>query len=383
MTRVAVLDDYGSVARGLGPWERLDGRAEVDFIAEHLDDPAARLAPYDVVVAMRERTAFPRAVLDRLPSLRLLVTTGMMNASIDFDAARDRGVVVCGTGSRGGPTAELTWALVLGLVKHLREEDAAVRAGGWQQSPGGDLDGKRLGLLGLGRLGRRVAAVGLAFGMDVVAWSANLQASDAAEIGVHAGRARRPPAHVGRRLDPPEALRPHARAARRARAGAHAPGRAPHQHVARPDRRRARAPRRPDDRVHRRRGAGRLRRRAAAVRPPAADRAADAADAAPGLRDRGDLPRACSPRRSRTSRRGSTARPFACWADSPPPPRGTVQDNVLSTARHGRLEGRQVLRQPQVRRQAPAARARRHRRAARPRRRRPAVLRPSRRLGSA
>ena len=99
MTRVAVLDDYGSVARGLGPWERLDGRAEVDFIAEHLDDPAARLAPYDVVVAMRERTAFPRAVLERLPALRLLVTTGMMNASIDLDAARDRGVVVCGTGS--------------------------------------------------------------------------------------------------------------------------------------------------------------------------------------------------------------------------------------------------------------------------------------------
>jgi phosphoglycerate dehydrogenase-like enzyme len=181
VTRVAVLDDYGSVARGLGSWERLEDRAKVDFIAEHLDEPAAHLAPYDVVVAMRERTAFPRAVLDRLPSLRLLVTTGMMNASIDLDAARDRGIVVCGTGSRGGPTAELTWALVLGLVKHLREEDAAVRAGGWQQSPGGDLEGKRLGL---GRLGRRVAAVGLAFGMDVVAWSANLQASDAAEVGV-------------------------------------------------------------------------------------------------------------------------------------------------------------------------------------------------------
>jgi phosphoglycerate dehydrogenase-like enzyme len=184
VTRVAVLDDYGSVAKGLGPWERLEDRAKVDFIAEHLDEPAAHLAPYDVVVAMRERTAFPRAVLDRLPSLRLLVTTGMMNASIDLDAARDRGIVVCGTGSRGGPTAELTWALVLGLVKHLREEDAAVRAGGWQQSPGGDVEGKRLGLIGLGRLGRRVAAVGLAFGMDVVAWSANLQASDAAEVGV-------------------------------------------------------------------------------------------------------------------------------------------------------------------------------------------------------
>ena len=222
MTRVAVLDDYGSVARGLGPWERLDGRAEVDFIAEHLDDPAARLAPYDVVVAMRERTAFPRAVLDRLPSLRLLVTTGMMNASIDFDAARDRGVLVCGTGSRGGPTAELTWALVLGLVKHLREEDAAVRAGGWQQSPGGDLEGKRLGVIGLGRLGAASPRS---------AWRSGWTSS--------------PGARTCRRPTPPRSAcsgssstsswptsdvvtihqklsRPHARAARRARAGAHA-----------------------------------------------------------------------------------------------------------------------------------------------------------------
>jgi phosphoglycerate dehydrogenase-like enzyme len=182
--RVAVLDDYGSVARGFGPWDRLDGRADVDFIAEHLADPADRLAGYDVVVAMRERTAFPRAVLERLPALRLLVTTGMVNASIDLDAARDHGVVVCGTGSRGGPPAELTWAVILGLVKHVREEDAAVRAGGWQQAVGGDLEGMRLGLLGLGRLGTRVAAVGLAFGMEVVAWSANLQAADAEAVGV-------------------------------------------------------------------------------------------------------------------------------------------------------------------------------------------------------
>jgi phosphoglycerate dehydrogenase-like enzyme len=182
--RVAVLDDYGSVARGLGPWERLEGRAEVEFIAEHLADPVARLADHDVIVAMRERTPFPRAVLERLPALRLLVTTGMWNASIDLDAAHDLGVVVCGTGSLGAPTAELTWAHILGLVKHVRLEDAAVRAGGWQQQPGGDLEGRRLGLLGLGRLGRRVAAVGLAFGMEVVAWSANLQAADAEAAGV-------------------------------------------------------------------------------------------------------------------------------------------------------------------------------------------------------
>jgi phosphoglycerate dehydrogenase-like enzyme len=181
--RVAVIDDYGLVAEGLGPWERLRGRAEVDFISQHLHDPVARLGGYDVIVAMRERTAFPRAVLERLPALRLLVTTGMVNASIDLDAAQDLGIVVCGTGSRGAPPAELTWALILGLVKHVREEDVSVRTGGWQHAVGGDLEGRTLGLLGLGRLGRRVAAVGLAFGMEVVAWSANLTDAGAAEAG--------------------------------------------------------------------------------------------------------------------------------------------------------------------------------------------------------
>jgi phosphoglycerate dehydrogenase-like enzyme len=185
--RVAVLDDYGSVARGLGPWERLDGRADVEFLPEHVEGEGAlaeRLAPYEVIVAMRERTPFPRSLLARLPALRLLVTTGMVNASIDLDAARDHGVVVCGTGSRGAPPAELTWAFILGLVKHVREEDAAVRAGGWQQAVGGDVEGRQLGLLGLGRLGRRVAAVGIAFGMEVVAWSANLTTADAEASGV-------------------------------------------------------------------------------------------------------------------------------------------------------------------------------------------------------
>ena len=184
---VAVLDDYGSVARDLGPWDRLDGRAEVEFLSEHLADEdalAARLEGFDVLVAMRERTPFPRSLLERLPALRLLVTTGMVNASIDLDAARDHGVLVSGTAARGGGPVELTWALILGLVRRIREEDAAVRAGGWQQGVGGDLEGRRLGLLGLGRLGSRVAAVGRAFGMDVVAWSANLRAEDAEAVGV-------------------------------------------------------------------------------------------------------------------------------------------------------------------------------------------------------
>jgi phosphoglycerate dehydrogenase-like enzyme len=183
---VAVLDDYGLVAEGHGPWERLDGRADVAFFGDHLDDEdalAARLEPFDAIVAMRERTPLPRSLLARLPALRLIVTTGMANASIDLDAARDRGVTVCGTASRGGGPAELTWALILGLVRHLREENAAVRAGGWQQAVGGDLEGRQLGLLGLGRLGTRVAAVGNAFGMRVVAWSAHLTDADANAAG--------------------------------------------------------------------------------------------------------------------------------------------------------------------------------------------------------
>jgi phosphoglycerate dehydrogenase-like enzyme len=184
--RAAVLDDYGLVAAGLGPWERLNGRAEVEFFGDHLDDEdalAARLEPFEVLVAMRERTPLPRSLLERLPALRLIVTTGMANASIDLEAARARGITVCGTASRGGGPVELTWALVLGLVRRLREEDAAVRAGGWQQAVGGDLEGRQLGLLGLGRLGTRVAAVGSAFGMRVVAWSAHLTDADAEAAG--------------------------------------------------------------------------------------------------------------------------------------------------------------------------------------------------------
>jgi phosphoglycerate dehydrogenase-like enzyme len=186
MSRVAVLDDYGLVAGGLGPWERLEGRAVVEFFGDHLDDEDAlvdRLAGFDVVVAMRERTAFGRSLLARLPDLRLLVTTGMANASIDLEAAADHGVVVSGTGSHGAPPAELTWALILGLAKNVVAEHAAVRAGGWQQAVGGDLEGRRLGLLGLGRLGKRVAAVGLAFGMEVVAWSRHLTEQDAEAAG--------------------------------------------------------------------------------------------------------------------------------------------------------------------------------------------------------
>jgi phosphoglycerate dehydrogenase-like enzyme len=185
--RIAVLDDYQSVAADFTDWSTLPEPADVvefhDFV-DGEDALVARLEPFDVVVAMRERTAFPRSVLERLPNLKLLVTTGMRNKSIDTQAANDRGVTVCGTGSQPTATAELTWGLILATVRHIPQEDASVRAGGWQQTIGGDLAGARLGVVGLGRLGTQVARIGQAFGMDVVAWSQNLTDERAAEHGV-------------------------------------------------------------------------------------------------------------------------------------------------------------------------------------------------------
>jgi phosphoglycerate dehydrogenase-like enzyme len=184
--RIAVLDDYQQVAGGLADWTgRLPG-AEPVFFAEHLagrDELVAALEPFDVVVAMRERTAFPREVLQRLPRLRLLVTTGMRNTAIDLAAAAEFGVLVCGTRSHPSGTAELTWAMILGLVRQVAADDARIRAGDWQRTVAPDLAGEVLGVVGLGRLGARVAAVGAAFGMEVVAWSPHLTEERAAEAG--------------------------------------------------------------------------------------------------------------------------------------------------------------------------------------------------------
>jgi phosphoglycerate dehydrogenase-like enzyme len=186
VTRVAILDDYQGVALSMADWGRLPASVEVVVFRDHLADPdavAARLAGFDVVVAMRERTPFPRDLLERLPRLRLLVTTGMRNAAIDVAAAVDRGVVVCGTEGLPYPTAELTWALILALARHVPAEDRATRAGGWQQSVGVGLNGKTLGVIGLGRLGSQVARIGRAFEMPVLGWSQNLTAERAAAAG--------------------------------------------------------------------------------------------------------------------------------------------------------------------------------------------------------
>ncbi|GAA4764145.1 D-2-hydroxyacid dehydrogenase family protein [Actinomycetospora chibensis] len=185
-----MLDDYQQVAATYADWDAL-GADEVTFFAEHLGDAdgvVAALEPYDVVVAMRERTAFPADVLARLRNLRLLVTTGPGNAAIDVEAARAGGVTVSGTGgvSPSTPTVEMTWALIHALARHVPAEDRAVREGRWQHTVGRDLSGRRLGVIGLGGLGRPVATVGLAFGMDVVAWSQHLDPDDARAAGVAA-----------------------------------------------------------------------------------------------------------------------------------------------------------------------------------------------------
>lgn len=187
MHRIAVLDDYQSVAARFADWSGVARSVDVAEFHDHLDDEDAlveRLAPFDVVVVMRERTPFPRALLERLPNLRLLVTTGSRNASIDVVAATERGVTVCGTASHASGPVELTWALILAAARHLPQEDASVRRAGWQETVGTDLAGATLGVLGLGRLGERVGRIGQAFGMDVVAWSQHLTDERAAEVGV-------------------------------------------------------------------------------------------------------------------------------------------------------------------------------------------------------
>jgi len=188
MIRCAVLDDYQGVALSAADWGVLRGQVEVDVFRDPFsgpDDLVAALSGHEIVVIMRERTRFDADVLARLPALRLLVTTGMRNAAIDLDAAGRQGVVVCGTGGRSEPTAELTWALVLGTARHIVTEAGALRSGGpWQQTVGVDLAGSRLGVVGLGTVGRQVARIGLAFGMDVLAWSPHLTEARAAEVGV-------------------------------------------------------------------------------------------------------------------------------------------------------------------------------------------------------
>jgi phosphoglycerate dehydrogenase-like enzyme len=183
---IAVLDDYQNVAISFADWSALDGRATVTVFNDHLADSDAvvgRLQPFDIVCVMRERTPMTRTIIERLPKLRMIASTGSQNASIDLKAAEERGVQIVHTGYTSAPTIELTWALILGSARNLVAENTSVRGGGWQQSVGDDMAGRTLGVLGLGNVGGAVAQIGKAFGMKVIAWSQNLTTGRAAEVG--------------------------------------------------------------------------------------------------------------------------------------------------------------------------------------------------------
>jgi phosphoglycerate dehydrogenase-like enzyme len=187
MTPLAILDDYQEVALRMADWKSLGSAVTVEVFHDTLSDQdalAGRLGAFEIIVAMRERTPFRSALLERLGKLKLLVTTGVRNASIDLKAAAERGILVCGTDVVSSSTAELTWGLILALARHISREDQGMRRGRWQTTVGIGLEGRVLGLLGLGNLGSRVAAIGQAFQMRVIAWSENLTAERASSLGV-------------------------------------------------------------------------------------------------------------------------------------------------------------------------------------------------------
>ncbi len=188
MANIAVLDDYQGISQNMARWDNLPRETRISVFQDHLSDEdkvAERLLPFHIISAMRERTPFSRTLLEKLPNLRLLVTTGMRNASIDLQACSDLDIVVCGTGSLSYPTAELTWGLIISLARNIHHENPNSRSGLWQEEIGIGLNGKILGILGLGRLGSQVAKVGISFGMEVIAWSQNLTEERASAEGAN------------------------------------------------------------------------------------------------------------------------------------------------------------------------------------------------------
>lgn len=182
---LAILDDYQGVARGMVDWDRVPG-LRVEVFRDTLKTEAAlaeRLAPFDAILAMRERTPFPASLIRRLPNLRLLVTTGERNRAIDLAACQEAGITVCGTLSVGAPTVDIAWGLIINLMRDIPRQQQALRAGLWQTGLGTALEGRTLGVIGLGKLGGRMARIGQAFGMRVLAWSQNLTEEAAAAAG--------------------------------------------------------------------------------------------------------------------------------------------------------------------------------------------------------
>jgi phosphoglycerate dehydrogenase-like enzyme len=184
--KIAILDDYQNVALGMANWTSIERRAEItvfnDYLAES-EELVRRLEPFEIICVMRERTPIRRDLIARLPHLKLIASTAPGNAAIDMAAAEERGIKVVGTGYRSTPTIEMTWALILASVRHLVSESNSVRDGGWQVGIGEELEGKTLGILGLGRVGGPVARIGAAFGMNIIAWSQNLTAQAAGAVG--------------------------------------------------------------------------------------------------------------------------------------------------------------------------------------------------------
>jgi phosphoglycerate dehydrogenase-like enzyme len=184
--RIAVLDDYQDVSLSMADWSRVEADASITVFNDHLsrpDEVVARLAPFDIVCVMRERTPLTRSIIDRLPQLRLIASTGRANASIDLVAAAERGIAVTHTGYASTPTVELTLALILACARNIVSENEALTSGRWQRTVGEDLSGHTLGLLGLGNIGSQVGRIGRAFGMELIAWSENLTRERAAEVG--------------------------------------------------------------------------------------------------------------------------------------------------------------------------------------------------------
>src|ERR1700682_460176 len=186
VVKIAILDDYQNVALSIADWSAVAKKADITVFNDHIEHTDAlieRLLPFDAICVMRERTPLRRDIIERLPRLRFIASTGPRNISIDIAAVRERGILVANTGYRSTPTIELTWALILASARHLVGESNSIRAGGWQTSIGHELNGRVLGVVGLGNVGGQVAGIGRAFGMKIIAWSQNLTAETAAAAG--------------------------------------------------------------------------------------------------------------------------------------------------------------------------------------------------------
>ena len=241
--KVAILDDYPNVALQMADWSAVRRHAEITVFNDHVADPSAvvaRLHPFDVVCVMRERTPLTREILEKLPNLKLIASTGPRNAAINSQTAANLGIAVTMTGYDSTPTIEFTWSLILASMRGLDREVASLRRGGWQTGLGANLRGRTLGVLGLGNVGGEVARIGAAFGMKVIAWSQNLTAEKAHAVGATTRRQADAVSRCRHRHGPCRAEPSHERPGRRGGICTDEAVSATRQHVTRADRGRAR-----------------------------------------------------------------------------------------------------------------------------------------------